>query len=189
MYHLYSENRGVQQNNPIDAMLADSRPRSPATVKTRSTRAADLLDAKARVDHEIDTALLAVEVEPPGIVEDGRYDREHAFEGLFDQIRGCRMRKREMDLSGLALPTNPISTASTFVTITLLMQDAGLVSVLPTDIANLCARHGMLRILPIELQSHSQSFGIVTRKGGALSPPAERFIETLMARVGGVEVA
>jgi DNA-binding transcriptional LysR family regulator len=97
--------------------------------------------------------------------------------------------EREMDLVGLAMPTNPISTASTFVTITLLMQDAGLVSVLPTDIANLCARHGMLRILPIELRSRSQSFGIVTRKGGALSPPAERFIEMLKARVGVVEAA
>jgi DNA-binding transcriptional LysR family regulator len=97
--------------------------------------------------------------------------------------------EREMDLSGLAMPTNPISTASTFVTITLLMQDASLVSVLPTDIANLCARHGMLRILPIALQSHSQSFGIVTRKGGALSAPAERFIEMLMTRAVGVEVA
>jgi DNA-binding transcriptional LysR family regulator len=95
--------------------------------------------------------------------------------------------EREMDLTGLAMPTNIISTASTFVTITLLMQDVGLVSVLPTDIANLYARHGMLRILPIELQSQSQSFGIVTRKGGALSPPAERFIEMLTARVGVVE--
>ncbi|WP_042338019.1 LysR family transcriptional regulator [Paraburkholderia ferrariae] len=93
--------------------------------------------------------------------------------------------EREMDLAGLALPTNPISTASTFVTIALLMQDSGLVSVLPTDIASLCARHGMLRILPIALRSQSQSFGIVTRKGGALSPPAEQFIDMLKARVRG----
>jgi DNA-binding transcriptional LysR family regulator len=92
--------------------------------------------------------------------------------------------ERELDLAGLAMPSNPISTASTFVTITLLMQDSGLVSVLPTDIASLCTRHGMLRILPIALRSQSQSFGIVTRKGGALSPPAERFIEMLKARVG-----
>jgi DNA-binding transcriptional LysR family regulator len=94
--------------------------------------------------------------------------------------------EREMDLAGFALPTNPISTASTFVTITLLMQDSGLVSVLPADVANLCARHGMLRILPIALQSQSQSFGIVTRKGGALSPPAERFIEMLTGEAEGV---
>ncbi|PLZ02359.1 LysR family transcriptional regulator [Burkholderia sp. WAC0059] len=97
--------------------------------------------------------------------------------------------EREMDLAGLAMPANPISTASTFVTITLLMQDTGLVSVLPTDIAKLCARHGMLRILPIALQSQSQSFGIVTRRGGALSPPAARFIEMLQARVGGARAA
>jgi DNA-binding transcriptional LysR family regulator len=95
--------------------------------------------------------------------------------------------EREMDLAGLAMPTNPISTASTFVTITLLMQDSGLVSVLPADIADLCTRHGMLRILPIALRSQSQSFGIVTRKGGALSPPAERFIEMLKARVADRE--
>ncbi|MCG5072085.1 LysR family transcriptional regulator [Paraburkholderia tagetis] len=91
--------------------------------------------------------------------------------------------EREMDLAGLTMPGNTISTASTFVTVTLLMQNTGLVSVLPTDIASLCARHGMLRILPIRLRSQSQSFGIVTRKGGPISPPAARFIEMLKVRL------
>jgi hypothetical protein len=35
----------------------------------------------------------------------------------------------------------------------------------------------MLRILPVRLRSKSQTFGIVTRKGGVLSPPAKQFVQ------------
>ena len=40
-------------------------------------------------------------------------------------------------------------------------------------------RQKMLRFVPVKLKSPSQTFGIVTRKGGVLSPPAEQFIELL----------
>ncbi|CAH2805755.1 MAG: Transcriptional regulator, LysR family [uncultured Paraburkholderia sp.] len=87
--------------------------------------------------------------------------------------------EREMDLAGLPMPVNPISTASTFVTVALLREGADLVSLLPASIATLFARQKMLRIVPVKLKSPSQTFGIVTRKGGVLSPPAGRFIELL----------
>jgi DNA-binding transcriptional LysR family regulator len=87
--------------------------------------------------------------------------------------------EREMDLAGLAMPDNPISTASTFVTVALLQSSADLVSLLPTAIADMFIRQKMLRLVPVELKSPSQTFGIVTRKGGVLSPPAERFVELL----------
>ena len=92
--------------------------------------------------------------------------------------------ERELDLAGLDMPLNTISTASTFVTVALLNQGKDLVSLLPTDIAELFAQHRMLRILPVDLRSSSQTFGIVTRKGSVLSPMAERFIELLLARAG-----
>lgn len=88
--------------------------------------------------------------------------------------------ERELDLAGLDMPLNTISTASTFVTVALLNHGKDLVSLLPTDIAELFAEHKMLRILPVELRSSSQTFGIVTRKGSVLSPMAERFIELLI---------
>ncbi|CAD6527441.1 HTH-type transcriptional regulator GbpR [Paraburkholderia kirstenboschensis] len=87
--------------------------------------------------------------------------------------------EREMDLAGLAMPDNPISTASTFVTVALLQSSADLVSLLPTAIADMFIRQKMLRLVPVELKSPSQTFGVVTRKGGVLSPPAERFVELL----------
>ena len=87
--------------------------------------------------------------------------------------------EREMDLAGLDMPDNPISTASTFVTVALLQSSDELVSLLPSAIAGPYVRHKMLRIVPVRLKSPSQTFGIVTRKGGVLSPPAERFIALL----------
>ena len=38
----------------------------------------------------------------------------------------------------------------------------------------------MLRTLPIGFKSKSQTFGIVTRKVGVLSPSARQFVERLM---------
>ncbi len=90
--------------------------------------------------------------------------------------------EREMDLAGLAMPDNPISTASTFVTVALLHSSHDLVSLLPTAIAGLFVRQKMLRLVPVKLKSPSQTFGIVTRKGGVLSPPVERFMELLQAQ-------
>jgi DNA-binding transcriptional LysR family regulator len=90
--------------------------------------------------------------------------------------------EREMDLAGLEMPDNPISTASTFVTVALLQSSAELISLLPTAIAELFVRQKMLRLVPVKLKSPSQTFGVVTRKGGVLSPPAQQFIELLRAR-------
>ncbi|MDR3099251.1 MAG: LysR family transcriptional regulator [Paraburkholderia sp.] len=91
--------------------------------------------------------------------------------------------EREMELAGLDMPVNTISTASTFVTVALLHRSTDLVSLLPTDIARLFARHDMLRILPVKLKSHSQTFGIVTRRGSVQSPAAAQFIRLLEAQM------
>ncbi|MFL9890055.1 LysR family transcriptional regulator [Paraburkholderia sp. RL17-381-BIF-C] len=90
--------------------------------------------------------------------------------------------EREMDLAGLDMPDNPVSTASTFVTVALLQSSHDLVSLLPTAIADMFVRKRMLRLVPVKLKSPSQTFGVVTRKGGELSPPAEQFVELLSAQ-------
>ena len=87
--------------------------------------------------------------------------------------------EREMDLAGLEMPDNPISTASTFVTVALLQSSPELVSLLPTAIAGMFVRQKLLRVVPVKLKSPSQTFGIVMRKGGVLSPPAEQFVALL----------
>lgn len=90
--------------------------------------------------------------------------------------------EREMDLAGLGMPSNQIATASTFITIAILERSTDIVALLPTDVADFFARFRILRILPIELAAKYQTFGIVTRKGGALSPAAEQFIQLLRDR-------
>jgi DNA-binding transcriptional LysR family regulator len=90
--------------------------------------------------------------------------------------------EREMDLAGLPMPANRITTASTFVTVALLQRRAELVSILPSGVAELFARHRMLRVLPVKLKSKSQTYGIVTRKGGVLSPSARQFVQLLRER-------
>jgi DNA-binding transcriptional LysR family regulator len=90
--------------------------------------------------------------------------------------------EREMDLAGMTMPSNQIATASTFVTISVLQRSTDIVALLPTDVADFFAQHQILRILPIELRSKHQTFGIVTRKGGALPPAADQFIQLLRDR-------
>ena len=90
--------------------------------------------------------------------------------------------EREMDAAGMTMPGNQISTASTFVSIAILQRSNDIVALLPTDVADFFARHKMLRILPIELTSTYQTFGIVTRKGAAMSPAADQFIQLLRDR-------
>ena len=90
--------------------------------------------------------------------------------------------EREMDSAGMTMPANHISTASTFVTIAILQRSNNIVALLPTDVADFFARHKMLRILPIQLASTYQTFGVVTRKGGATSPAADQFIQLLRDR-------
>ncbi|WP_244816318.1 LysR family transcriptional regulator [Caballeronia sp. Lep1P3] len=87
--------------------------------------------------------------------------------------------ERELDLAGLPMPANPISTASPLVTVTLLQESPELVSILPVSVARVFERHGMLRVLPIRMKLKSQTYGIVTRKGGALSPAARQFVQML----------
>ncbi|KND58005.1 transcriptional regulator, LysR family [Candidatus Paraburkholderia schumanniana] len=87
--------------------------------------------------------------------------------------------ERELDLAGLPMPANPISTASPLMTVTLLQESAELVSILPASVAKVFEHYGMLRILPVRMKSKPQTFGIVTRKGGELSPAARQFMQML----------
>jgi len=50
-------------------------------------------------------------------------------------------------------------------------------------VAKLFCKHRMLRTLPIGFKSKSQTFGIVTRKVGVLSPSARQFVQRLKEAV------
>jgi DNA-binding transcriptional LysR family regulator len=82
--------------------------------------------------------------------------------------------EREFREAGLSFPLYPIETSSTFTTLTLLLQDRGLVAVMPWDSARIALEHGMLAQLPLELNSRSEPYEVVTRKGVELPVPAKR---------------
>lgn len=87
--------------------------------------------------------------------------------------------EREFREAGLSFPLYPIETSSTFTTLTLLLQDRGLVAVMPWDSARIALEHGMLAQLPLELNSRSEPYEVVTRKGVELPVPAQLLIEAL----------
>ncbi|MDF3882750.1 LysR family transcriptional regulator [Cupriavidus basilensis] len=89
--------------------------------------------------------------------------------------------QRELDMAGVGMPANAITTSSSFVTVALLQRSAKLVSLLPTSVAELFARQKMLRILPVTMRSRQQTFGVVTRRGGTLSAAAAQLIKLLRA--------
>lgn len=93
--------------------------------------------------------------------------------------------ERELDLAGLAVPSGAIATASTFVTVAVLRQATDTVAILPASVADMFVSSGVLRILPVSLKSVSQTIGVVTRKGGELSPAARAFIGLLLERGAG----
>ncbi len=85
--------------------------------------------------------------------------------------------EREFREAGLSFPLYPIETSSTFTTLTLLLQDRGLVAVMPWDSARIALEHGMLAQLPLVLNSRSEPYEVVTRKGVELPVPAKRLAQ------------
>jgi DNA-binding transcriptional LysR family regulator len=93
--------------------------------------------------------------------------------------------QRELDLAGLPPVLSPLSSASTFVCLSLLQQHPKAVAILPTAVATFFAESRLLRIVPIQLRSPSQSIGVITRASGALSAAAQAFVDlALDSRVG-----
>ena len=88
--------------------------------------------------------------------------------------------EREFREAGLSFPQYPIETSSTFTTLSMLLQDPGLLAVMPWDVAKVALDHGMLVRLPLQLQSRSEPYEVVTRQGVELSAPAQVLVEILM---------
>ncbi|TLX55094.1 LysR family transcriptional regulator [Stutzerimonas nosocomialis] len=87
--------------------------------------------------------------------------------------------EREFSQAGLEFPRYPLETASTFTTLSLLREDPELVALMPRDVAQFSEGFGMIRRLPLSLQSRSEPYGVVTRSGASLAPPAQLLLEEL----------
>ncbi|MGO4158185.1 LysR family transcriptional regulator [Cupriavidus sp. YAF13] len=186
----------------LDAMQADQPNLSIEIVEDTSLRMLTLLD-DGRLDLVIGRALVSEQPasyhyeplgdEPISVVVGYAHAAPRGRELGFADLAGYRwivypgqmpmhaLLQRELDMAGLGMPPNAISTSSTFVTVTMLQRSARLVSLLPTSVAELFARQKLLRILPVRMQSRQQTFGIVTRRGGTLSAAAGQLIKLLRA--------
>ncbi|MFI8740361.1 LysR family transcriptional regulator [Stutzerimonas zhaodongensis] len=87
--------------------------------------------------------------------------------------------EREFSQCGLEFPRYPVETASTFTMLSLLQEDSELVAVMPLAVAEFSERFGMIRRLPLNLQSRSEPYGVIARHGSTLSAAAQLLLEEL----------
>ncbi|MDE1996622.1 MAG: LysR family transcriptional regulator, partial [Rhizobiaceae bacterium] len=79
------------------------------------------------------------------------------------------------------VPANVISTASTLLTILLVMQSSR-VGILAKPVAELLEAHGLLRSLPIAADITIPDFGIITLRDRALSEAARMVFDAIQER-------
>jgi len=87
--------------------------------------------------------------------------------------------QRELREAGIDMPSHAIETASTFTSVLLLQEDAGLVALFSAETAAFFHQHGMARRLPLEIRARTEPFGIVSRRGAPMSPVARMMVEEL----------
>lgn len=89
-------------------------------------------------------------------------------------------------------PINVVETTAPLV-ITGLLNQSGMLAVLPLDVAQHYARHGMAAILPLELPNTMDGYGLITRRDQLLSPGAALMLEALrtsaLAEHGAADIA
>ena len=85
----------------------------------------------------------------------------------------------EFKQAGFKIPPNIIETAST-LSVTTLLQQSNMVAVMPLDIAHFFAAKKILCILPANIRSKLEPYGIVTRKNMTLPSAAKIFVDILL---------
>lgn len=84
---------------------------------------------------------------------------------------------------GLEPPQNVVEATSLVVALNLLQLSDMLVSLPQVAVRPFC-KAGLLTILPVQIGVRMDSFGIITRKGRALSPGAQALLDVLRQRAG-----
>jgi DNA-binding transcriptional LysR family regulator len=102
-------------------------------------------------------------------------------------LQGCRwivytssmpMRislEQEFRIAGLSFPTSLFETRSALATMSLIQNDADTVALLSSDVASFFVSFGMARILPVQLQTESDAYEIITRKFPEIDDRTESF--------------
>jgi DNA-binding transcriptional LysR family regulator len=87
--------------------------------------------------------------------------------------------EREFSIAALPMPSGLIETSSTFITTLMLQEDPALVALLSSETLDFYAGHGVLKRLPIALQTRAEPYGIVSRRGATFSPLAMLLVTIL----------
>jgi DNA-binding transcriptional LysR family regulator len=87
--------------------------------------------------------------------------------------------EHEFKQAGLKIPHSSIETSSPFVLVSLLTEFE-MVAVMPLDIAHFFASKKMLCILPSNLNSKMEPYGVVTRKNSTMSSIGKIFADILV---------
>lgn len=85
--------------------------------------------------------------------------------------------EREFHEADFRFPLHLVKTISVFTTLSLLQKNPLFVALMPLDVAQFCASFGVTCILPLELQSRSEPYQLVTRDDTPLSPVARLFVD------------
>ena len=89
--------------------------------------------------------------------------------------------EREFHDAGLRFPVNLLETTSALATLSLLQTNASFVALASIDVARFSTRYGLTCILPVKLNSVSEPYELVQRRGVAPSPAASLLIAQLRA--------
>ena len=84
--------------------------------------------------------------------------------------------EREFHDAGIPFPANPVETTSALALLSLLQLDSSMVALLSIDVATMCEKFGLVKILPASLRSKSEPYFLVTRRDRAPTPVTELFI-------------
>jgi len=87
-----------------------------------------------------------------------------------------RSLEQEFQQAGLEFPRALLETRSALTTMSLIQGDARTVALLSSDVAAFFAGFGMARILPMHLQTKSDPYEVITRRGQDLPEHAAQFV-------------
>jgi DNA-binding transcriptional LysR family regulator len=82
--------------------------------------------------------------------------------------------------ASLAPPANVVETAA-LLFITRVLEQSDMIAVLAEDVARYYAAHGIVTVLPIEMDCRMDDFGIITRTGRLYSPAASVMVDAIRA--------
>jgi len=90
-----------------------------------------------------------------------------------------RLLEREFHEAGLHFPSHLIETTSALATVTMLGRNNDLVALVSDDIATYFSRNGLVGIIDLTLQSRSEPYELVLRKGAPRSAALGLLVDAL----------